>query len=145
MNKVLGARGPHLPDNLKAKNAERREEGLGAATADAGSREGQNFVDNDMNTSKSMQDQPELRAAVDTSSQGGDDVNDELVNNAVKRKRGDRGSKRKKREVEADMEDEEEEKEQYYKVGMDSKYDVWVPPAGQTGDGRTSLNDKLGY
>ena len=27
----------------------------------------------------------------------------------------------------------------------DEKYQTWVPPTGQTGDGRTSLNDKLGY
>ena len=27
----------------------------------------------------------------------------------------------------------------------DEKYQTWVPPKGQTGDGRTSLNDKLGY
>ena len=27
----------------------------------------------------------------------------------------------------------------------DDKYQTWVPPVGQTGDGRTSLNDKLGY
>eukprot|EP00088_Acartia_fossae_P013771 TRINITY_DN17284_c0_g1_i6.p1 TRINITY_DN17284_c0_g1~~TRINITY_DN17284_c0_g1_i6.p1 ORF type:complete len:800 (-),score=259.20 TRINITY_DN17284_c0_g1_i6:145-2544(-) len=141
LNKVLGTRGPHLPDHLKAKNAGRtEEEGMELATVDAGSEE-QNLADNVMNTSNSTEDHPVLRAAVDNC-QGGDDVNDELVNSAVKRKRGDRGSKRKKREVEAE---EEEEKDQYYKVGMDSKYDVWVPPAGQTGDGRTSLNDKLGY
>ena len=27
----------------------------------------------------------------------------------------------------------------------DDKYQTWVPPKGQTGDGRTSLNEKLGY
>ena len=58
-----------------------------------------------------------------------------------KRKRGDRGTKRRKKVDE----DEEDEKEDYYKVGMDRKYDVWLPPTNQTGDGRTSLNDKLGY
>eukprot|EP01018_Ginkgo_biloba_P026214 Gb_36776 [translate_table: standard] len=26
-----------------------------------------------------------------------------------------------------------------------SDYDAWIPPQGQTGDGRTSLNDKYGY
>ncbi|XP_069997060.1 kanadaptin isoform X3 [Penaeus vannamei] len=34
----------------------------------------------------------------------------------------------------------------YLKFDEDSpNYDNWVPPAQQTGDGRTSLNDKLGY
>jgi len=27
----------------------------------------------------------------------------------------------------------------------DPKYATWLPPSGQTGDGRTSLNDKYGY
>jgi len=55
------------------------------------------------------------------------------------KKRGDRGSKRKVKKM------EEEEPEEYYKIGMDSKYDVWVPPQNQSGDGKTSLNEKLGY
>eukprot|EP00092_Neocalanus_flemingeri_P004745 GFUD01005110.1.p1 GENE.GFUD01005110.1~~GFUD01005110.1.p1 ORF type:complete len:740 (-),score=266.57 GFUD01005110.1:100-2319(-) len=54
------------------------------------------------------------------------------------KKRGDRGSKRKVKKL-------EEEPEEYYKIGMDSKYDVWVPPQNQSGDGKTSLNEKLGY
>jgi len=59
----------------------------------------------------------------------------------VKKKRGDRGSKRKNKPEEAS----EPPEEQYYKIGMDSKYDVWVPPSNQSGDGKTSLNEKLGY
>ena len=66
-------------------------------------------------------------------------LNEDEVN--VKKKRGDRGSKRKNKPENVS----EEQEEQYYKVGMDSKYDVWVPPSNQSGDGKTSLNEKLGY
>lgn len=34
---------------------------------------------------------------------------------------------------------------QYPKEGFSDDYNMWVPPSNQTGDGRTSLNDKLGY
>merc|ERR1712150_73134 len=62
----------------------------------------------------------------------------------LKRKRGDRGSKRRAK-LEESSQFMSEEKEEFYKVGMDSKYDVWLPPENQSGDGKTSLNDKLGY
>jgi len=57
-----------------------------------------------------------------------------------KRKRGDRGTKRNKKICK-----EQDPEDSFYKLGEDRQYDVWLPPQGQTGDGKTSLNDKLGY
>ena len=70
------------------------------------------------------------------------DVSEE--SDVLKKKRGDRGSKRRAK-LEESTQSNTKEKEEFYKVGMDSKYDVWLPPENQSGDGKTSLNEKLGY
>jgi len=74
----------------------------------------------------------------------GDTLDDVDEESERKRKRGDRGAKRAKKKKEEE-EEEEELKDDYYKVGMDRQYDVWMPPSNQDGTGKTSLNDKLGY
>merc|ERR1719341_1426076 len=75
----------------------------------------------------------------------GDTMDDFDEESERKRKRGDRGAKRAKKKKEEEEEEEEELKDDYYKVGMDRQYDVWMPPSNQDGTGKTSLNDKLGY
>lgn len=44
-----------------------------------------------------------------------------------------------------DDEDVDEKEENVEYNASDPKYAMWMPPEGQSGDGRTSLNDKLGY
>jgi hypothetical protein len=39
----------------------------------------------------------------------------------------------------------EDKEEEDVPMNFDEKEEVWVPPPNQTGDGRTSLNDKFGY
>merc|ERR1711971_1059959 len=64
----------------------------------------------------------------------GDTLDDVDEDSERKRKRGDRGAKRaKKKKEEEDEEEEEELKDDYYKVGMDRQYDVWMPPSNQDG------------
>ncbi len=71
----------------------------------------------------------------------------------AKRTRGDRGRKRRKAEEEEDSKkkskskegEEEEELDADYADVCDPDYAVWKPPQGQSGDGRTSLNEKYGY
>merc|ERR1712226_1480560 len=66
------------------------------------------------------------------------DVEADFEEEEKKRKRGDRGAKRNKKVKEQNTE------ESSYRLGEDRQYDVWLPPQNQTGDGKTSLNDKLG-
>jgi len=79
-----------------------------------------------------------LEKLKDISPHGQDNMETDEDGEEKQKKRGDRGSKRKVKKVDDDP-------EEYYKIGMDSKYDVWVPPQNQSGDGKTSLNEKLGY
>ncbi|EOA16100.1 hypothetical protein CARUB_v10004232mg [Capsella rubella] len=63
---------------------------------------------------------------------------DEELSKQEENKQGSRKKKKKtaKKEVDPD-------KPEYLNESTD--YDSWVPPKGQSGDGRTSLNDRLGY
>ncbi len=81
----------------------------------------------------------ELQRELEDADQG---KNDEESPEVAPKRRGDRGRKRKK--------EEEDTPSQDVVVGSgynvsDPKYAVWMPPDNQSGDGRTSLNEKLGY
>ncbi|KRT80012.1 hypothetical protein AMK59_6439 [Oryctes borbonicus] len=54
--------------------------------------------------------------------------------------------KKNQRRIQHRQEKAEIEKQKGYEEDAAKEdYNMWVPPAGQTGDGRTSLNDKYGY
>jgi len=55
-----------------------------------------------------------------------------------KKKETGESKKKRKRKKKAVYDDEIQNEDGY-------GYDQWVPPVGQAGDGRTSLNEKLGY
>jgi len=52
-----------------------------------------------------------------------------------------------KREKQREKKKEKEKQQQKRKKleEYEAKYDDWVPPLNQTGDGRTTLNEKFGY
>jgi len=138
LNKLLGPRGPQISDHMRAAIEEKLK---GVDPSD-----NENIEMKINEVVKSVDSLPAGMIKDDLKEISGLDVVDAEGENELlleKRKRGDRGSKRKRKEE--NKETEEDVEEEYYKVGADSKYDVWLPPAGQTGDGRTSLNDKLGY
>ncbi len=137
INKILGPRGPQIPENLRGA----LEQKLKGADIEAVAKEiKETLAKHDTENALPME--------VDSGKLPGDENNDIGYEEepSQKRKRGDRGNKRKKKaEEDGENDGEGEEADSYYKIGADSKYDVWLPPQGQTGDGRTSLNDKLGY
>lgn len=54
--------------------------------------------------------------------------------------------KKNQRRIQQRQEKAEIEKQKGYEEdSVKEDYNMWVPPAGQTGDGKTSLNDKYGY
>jgi len=117
VNKVYKKIGPEIPEHIRNELSKVEEDDK---------ENGENKVSGTLDVLK------------DISALGQDNMETDEDGEEKQKKRGDRGSKRKVKKV-------EEEPEEYYKIGMDSKYDVWVPPQNQSGDGKTSLNDKLGY
>jgi len=117
VNKVYKKIGPEIPEHIRNELSKVEEDDK---------ENGENKVSGTLDVLK------------DISALGQDNMEIDEDGEEKQKKRGDRGSKRKVKKV-------EEEPEEYYKIGMDSKYDVWVPPQNQSGDGKTSLNDKLGY
>ncbi|XP_040575370.1 kanadaptin [Lepeophtheirus salmonis] len=62
-----------------------------------------------------------------------------------KKKREESNKKDPKKQTLPDICDEGKIEGNYSSSLSDPKYATWVPPDNQTGDGRTSLNDKFGY
>ncbi|KAL1194348.1 phosphatase 1 regulatory inhibitor subunit PPP1R8-like protein [Cardamine amara subsp. amara] len=65
---------------------------------------------------------------------------DEEINKKEEDKQGSGHSRKKKKKAKKVV---GPDKPEYMNESTD--YDSWVPPKGQSGDGRTSLNDRLGY
>ena len=83
---------------------------------------------------------PETSTTTCTSGDG--ETSAAVVGGARKRSRG---RKRRIRDDDNPDADDETPLGGDYNTADTEKFAVWMPPEGQTGDGRTRLNDKLGY
>jgi hypothetical protein len=120
--------GPEIPDHIRATL-----------------REGPDVDSEEVSVKKDGDNLPKTDSENLVSCDSQDRMESDLtLEESQKRSRGDRGTKRRAKKIDPE-EDDENAGDSYYKVGMDRKYDVWMPPQNQSGDGKTSLNDKLGY
>ncbi|XP_010528438.1 PREDICTED: kanadaptin [Tarenaya hassleriana] len=95
---------------------------------------------------KSEEKQAELMAqdaiALLLKHSGGYQVEEDETANRSEEKQGGRRGKKKKKEK---KENKVLGPEKPTFLDDNTSYDSWVPPEGQSGDGRTSLNDRFGY
>ncbi|CAH1283512.1 unnamed protein product [Diabrotica balteata] len=91
---------------------------------------------------------PEKRVNMDVSDENlKDEESDSLNENTeVESFTDQRKKKRNQRRIHQRQGKQEQEKQKGYEDDASREnYSMWVPPSGQSGDGRTNLNDKYGY
>ncbi|RZC32408.1 kanadaptin [Asbolus verrucosus] len=82
--------------------------------------------------------------------ENGKDINSSITNSDMKKETSDdideKKKKRNQRRLQQKQERAEVERQKGYAEDHHREdYNMWIPPADQTGDGRTALNDKYGY
>lgn len=92
----------------------------------------------------------EITLAVNKLGQDDDEPDESDDKNAIDEGSSELDTEKKKKKNQRRLQHRQEKAEiekqkGYQEDAAKEDYNMWVPPAGQTGDGRTSLNEKYGY